>query len=192
MSAAGQGFSSETMRTARTSDRVAELEGAQIVHVEGFELRAGQQLGFKIEPPPVLADGDAVVWDWDDGKREHDSDGVAVHRFENAGEYTVTAKVVKKDGDEDPVRAVTILLGSASENQLVVAVRRWRWAATLAVLSISLLLATISGLVALYFGKTFGAPTDYIAAVFWGFGLDSGVRGFTAIFKKLSTPEASA
>lgn len=54
-------------------------------------------------------------------------------------------------------------------------------------MGISLLLAILTGMYALYFNKPFGTLADYLGAIVWGFGLDTGVRGFSNVLQKLRT-----
>lgn len=51
-------------------------------------------------------------------------------------------------------------------------------------------IASVTGLLTLYVGKTFGTLADYATALIWGFGVDAGVKGFAATLKKLTIPAA--
>ncbi len=52
---------------------------------------------------------------------------------------------------------------------------------------ISAVVATCTGLLALY-AMPFGRFDQYVGAFLWGFGIDSSVRGFRAVFQKLDGP----
>ena len=51
---------------------------------------------------------------------------------------------------------------------------------------ISLLLATVTGLLFLYVGKVFGSLSEYLWAFLWGFGIDTAVKGYTAVYTKIT------
>jgi len=53
---------------------------------------------------------------------------------------------------------------------------------------VSVGVATVIGLQALYFGHQWGGVEDMIVALVWGFGVDASVRGFGAVFTRLNAP----
>jgi hypothetical protein len=57
---------------------------------------------------------------------------------------------------------------------------------TLAV--VALIVSVITGIWVLWAGKVFGTAAQYIEAFVWGFGIDSSVRGFGAVMKRLTGP----
>lgn len=59
-------------------------------------------------------------------------------------------------------------------------------------LVVSVVVAVAVGLLALYFGKPFGTPIDYVQAFLWGFGTDFAVKGFAAIHQRVNVPVAAA
>ena len=82
--------------------------------------------------------------------------------------------------------SVTVLPGRTQDrlNRLLGEVR----AADVALVMVAIILACFTGILTLYVNKPFGSLTDYLGALLWGFGVDSSVRGFTAVFKKIGTP----
>lgn len=52
---------------------------------------------------------------------------------------------------------------------------------------VAVVLASLTGLLALYIGQAFGTISDYVVAFLWGFGIDSSVRGFAAVLAKLGS-----
>lgn len=51
---------------------------------------------------------------------------------------------------------------------------------------IAFLFASVTGMLALYFGNAFGSAKDYLVAFLWGFGIDNSVRGFQSVYQKLT------
>jgi hypothetical protein len=51
---------------------------------------------------------------------------------------------------------------------------------------VALVLAGLTGVLALYVGKAFGTLSDYLLAFLWGFGIDNSVRGFAGVLSKIS------
>lgn len=54
-------------------------------------------------------------------------------------------------------------------------VGRHRWVANALVVAAIAVVTLWTGLTALYFGKPFGAATDYISILVWGFGAQAGL-----------------
>src|SRR5262249_33253367 len=56
---------------------------------------------------------------------------------------------------------------------------------------LALVVAPVTGMLALYAGKNFGTLADYLTAFLWGFAIDTGVRGFAETFRRFDRPSAS-
>jgi hypothetical protein len=188
-----QAFSAEDTSADRLMDSVNARERREIVFHGGVaaDPQAHETLRFEVAGAN-LASGDTVLWDWDDGKRERTTGPSASHAYDSSGTFNVAATIIRSDGRQEPVRAFVLVVRPVLESSTVMGLRLRRDAASFAVFLISLVVATLSGLLALYFGKTFGSATDIIGAIFWGLGLDITVRGFGAIFSKLSGTTTAA
>lgn len=89
-----------------------------------------------------------------------------------------------------PSHAVAV--GNSKDTEQSVRIVQHRlWLADLALSGLSLLLASLTGISALYLGKVFGTPGDYLAAFLWGFGIDSSVKSLAAILATVRGPRAT-
>jgi hypothetical protein len=56
---------------------------------------------------------------------------------------------------------------------------------TIALSAFAGVVACLTGLAALWAGKPFGTPADYLLAFLRGFGIDGSIRGFSAVASRL-------
>lgn len=68
--------------------------------------------------------------------------------------------------------------------------RRQRAKDTAVVTCISVVLATILGMLTKYAGANFGTLQDYGTVFLWGFGLDASLKGFLDVKNRLTRPAA--
>jgi hypothetical protein len=138
---------------------------------------AGREIVFEVTAN--VAKDEALHWDFGDGATETQPRR-ARHTYERAGNFEVIVEL--PDGT----------LGTANIDVEQSDVERAAKDATKRLVQIDLLLsafalivATATGLLMLYAGKTFGSLTNYLEAFLWGFGIDGSVRGFGNVLKKL-------
>ena len=156
---------------------------------------AGQPEGWVINTPmtfqivPPLASQKTVEWIIQE-QPEPLTDMTLEQVFTDSGEHTVSARI--KGGGKGVVQISRIFYVQPGKSERIQEkVRRSLKFGEIALTVVSLILATLSGLIYLYSGKPFGTWGDYVLALFWGFGLDSTVRGYTNVLLKLrggSTP----
>lgn len=141
------------------------------------------------DPKQEIEEGARLKWDFGErgplvegGKSIH-------HRFQQPGSYLVKVLIMAAE-NEDRINGqlshpITILPGPTelTLQGIKQGVRSSEWLLT----SVAIILAAVTGLLALYVGKTFGTVSDYLLALLWGFGIDNAVRGFAGVIKKITT-----
>lgn len=140
--------------------------------------RAGDSIRFRLEPSPAGIAGDDIRWTFDDAE---EASGVEVgHTFFVTGTHTVSVAF----GSSQPSLEVLIMPSRPVQQRdaLIEVLNRKEWIVSM----IAALLAALSGLSQLYVDQAFGSLNDYIGAVLWGFGVERGLRGFSAVFTKLN------
>jgi hypothetical protein len=137
-------------------------------------------------------DYDSVYWNFGDGspQSEVSKDQLQVtHVYNTSRVYPVEVQLmkgVKVVTDEPFVQLVEILPGK--DEMTVKKIQKGIWIADLGVTVTALLLASLTGLIYLYYvNKVFGSPQDYIMAFLWGFGIDASVKGFASVLGKFTT-----
>lgn len=127
-----------------------------------------------------VASDAALRWSFGDGDAEVHQGPRARHSYAQSGMFSITAEL--PDGG---IATTEIDIGlSDLERGAVDAAKRLVLIDALLSL-IALIVATTTGLLMLYAGKTFGSLASYLEAFLWGFGIDGSVRGFGNVFKKL-------
>jgi hypothetical protein len=151
---------------------------------------AGATLSFRVEAPPgFLQSGDRFRWFFGEGAPGDSNEPNATHRYREEGGYWVKVQVLREPAGTvvaELGQPLTVLPGRTS--QQLQTIRDSIRAADFALAVVALILATLTGLMYLYLNKPFGSLEDYLAAILWGFGIDSGVRGFSAVMKRIGTP----
>jgi hypothetical protein len=149
-------------------------------------------LGFRIDDAQrLLRDGDEYRWYFEPGHTATTEAPRASHQFSEEGGYSVKVEVWRGTNREFAMQlseSVTVLPGRTRRE--VMGVERAVLMTDLALTIVALILACLTGVLYLYVNKPFGSLADYLGAILWGFGIDSGVRGFTAVFKRISTQGA--
>jgi hypothetical protein len=144
---------------------------------------------FKIDDPASqLQAGDKFRWYLGDGSTAITDVPETRHRYSADDNYTVLVEVVRGAPGavvRDLSAALTVLAGR-NERRRAGILKQIQFADVLFTV-VALFLACLTGLLYLYVGKTFGTLSDYILAVLWGFGIDSSVRGFAAVTKKIGS-----
>ena len=52
--------------------------------------------------------------------------------------------------------------------------------------ALAVLVATLTGVLALYVDKPFGTLTDYVCAIIWGLGIKKSVHGFGSVYSAIN------
>jgi hypothetical protein len=128
-----------------------------------------------------------VEWMFGDGAAKTQEVGTdyVEHTYETSDKYLVEATLIRKDQlPQSYSQWVRVLPGKmeALQTGFLANLKRANWTISL----VALLLATLSGFMFLYIGKSFGSFQDYLKAILWGFGVDTGVYGFGEVLKKIS------
>ena len=147
--------------------------------------------GQRIDMDIVVANGkpvpDRVVWNFGNGILDVVNGALqASPVYDWPGPYVVSVQLYREadpDFHQNAVASLSIKPGSAARQLAGVVGALIRNEA--AVMSISLSLAAVTGLLQLYVDKSFGAPEDYLIALLWGFGIEKSVRGFNAVYSTL-------
>lgn len=181
----GQGAMPGVVERESAAGRIGTLA---VINPSGAAaVRTGEEVVFAIAPKP--ASFDAIEWSFGDGERARTEKLEARHVFRITGECRVEATMIAAGRPIGFIRALTISV-RAPDDAARAQKRQWLVAGDWAVLAASIVLATLSGVLVLYIDKPFGSMSDMIVAFLWGFGLDGTVRGFSPIFKRLTTPAA--
>jgi hypothetical protein len=146
---------------------------------------AGQTLSFNlIDPATVVAPDDEIEWDWGDGTRLTARPGPAQHQFPRQGPFRV--RIVIRRAGQDVLTAVTrVEILARPIELLVVQQARGLGQINFGLTTISLVLAILTCMGLLFFGKVFGTPAQYVEAFLWGFGIDSSVKNVADLLKKV-------
>lgn len=145
---------------------------------------------FKIEDPKQeIQEDTGLKWDFGEGGPLVDGGKSMHHRYQEPGNYLIKVLITDAKNMDDIKgqlsQPITILpsLTQLSLQNIRQSISLSEWIVTI----VAIILAAITGLLALYVGKTFGTISDYLMALLWGFGIDNAVRGFAAVIKKITT-----
>lgn len=122
---------------------------------------------------------DAFAWEAEDGAPRIDRSEPERLRLTYAQPGSFRVRLVLMDGTPAAEHGVTVL--SPAEVSGAASARRRRQQVELALTAASLVIAMLTGLLALYVDKPFGSLRDYITAFLWGVGVDLSLRGFAAV-----------
>jgi hypothetical protein len=130
---------------------------------------------------------DTVAWHFGDGRIATISKSLVISQsFRWAKTYQVSVQLFSSS-DPNFYGAAAISLQVAPGSGLKQVLRAARALRTneWLVRAAALLLATLTGVIALYADKPFGTLTDYCIAILWGFGIEKSVRGFGGVVTAL-------
>jgi len=132
-------------------------------------------------------------WYFGDAAAGGPSEGMVVeHTYKQAGDYCVKAEIYNTSKPPKLVdtTAIVIIVGMESATNALAEARRQRAKDTAVVTCISIVLATILGMLTKYAGANFGTLQDYGTVFLWGFGLDASLKGFLDVKNRLTRPAA--
>jgi hypothetical protein len=142
--------------------------------------------------PEILINSGRIVW-VGSAKREIRRSRCAIdtkelsitHIYRGPGEYDPEAMV--RDGNGAVTYTTHVII--APEPSMIAAglAQARRRVALLGVGAITILTASLSGLLLLYVGKPFGTFADYVVAVLWGFGTERAVAHASGRVRRLAT-----
>lgn len=171
---------------AREIARVKEAEG-EITVTNAPENRTSDSI-IKFSLQGRLPDHDSVTWDFGDGyptdTKTDDVKDNNEHTYHYSGTYTVQACLIKDQKEVKSIPGqVEILPGQTemSVKEIEKTLRLTDWV----IFGTAVILAGLTGMVFLYVGKPFGSLQDYLSAFLWGFGIDSSIKGFSAVYGKI-------
>lgn len=168
------------------NDSAASHSQASLGILEPQDARiAGAELSFQLTE--VQKGVDEILWDFDDGGTLVSSAERrrTTHRYARPGDYLVKASL-RHGGHEIDKALLRLMVLPPRTDRALAQIRSSLLATEWALFGIALVLATLSGWVTLCDAKVFGTGANYITAFFWGFGIDSSLRGLTSIFKKIT------
>jgi hypothetical protein len=84
-----------------------------------------------------------------------------------------------------PIRVAPRKRAPKQLGRRILAISRYVSLSDKVILAVSLVVATVTGLEALYVGKSFGTWPDYLTALLWGFGTKIGVEALTTAFGRI-------
>lgn len=131
--------------------------------------------------------GDVFRWNFGEpGSQEETTDKQKSYKYREAENYNVTVDVLRANKlIKSLSEPLTILPGAkAVESRNILGNIK---TGDLILSLVAVVLASLTGLLALYIGHTFGTISDYVVAFLWGFGIDSSVKGFAAVLAKLGS-----
>jgi hypothetical protein len=146
---------------------------------------AGRELSFTIaDPARLAAAGDEFEWDFADGVRLTTAAPQARHPYSSAGSYRVRAGIMRAGTEVASAVFEADILPRPIE-RLAEEQAQSLWRIAVALTLVSLVIAVLTGMGLLFFGKSFGTPQQYVEAFLWGFGIDSGVKNVADVMKKV-------
>ena len=104
--------------------------------------------------------------------------------FPAAGTWTVGVEVVRGQALVASGSLTFEVRPDPSRRDVEGHARRLR-RASLLLSGLAVVVASLTGLLALWVNKPFGTPGDYILAMLWGFGIDSSIRGLSGVVAKM-------
>jgi hypothetical protein len=144
-------------------------------------------INFEIIDSENLVQADDVLrWNFGEPGSQQEAGAKNSYKYREFGNYYVKVDILRGGNTirslEEPL---TILPGAnvVQSRQILRNIKRGDLLLSL----IALVLAGLTGLLALYIGQAFGTLSDYVVAFLWGFGIDNSVRGFAAVMSKLSS-----
>jgi hypothetical protein len=125
-------------------------------------------------------------WNFGDGSKTVKRIGArglkAHHKYDIAGSFKVTMTIESHENG----RHEELTLPIAINGSMVDILTKQIAAVDRQISLFTIVLASLTGILALYFtGRPFGSLADYLGAFIWGFGLDAGVKGLSAVRTKL-------
>jgi len=144
-----------------------------------------------IDAQGLITPDDKLRWHFGDISSFQEAGLQTSHLYRTPGRYEVKVEVMR---DDTPFKIlqeiITILPGQIEINRAQVMDRLRRNQRLLSVFA--LIIAVITGLLLLYVNKPFGSISDYLLAILWGFGIDSGVKSVADVFSKLRVTGGTA
>ena len=155
---------------------VAEGPGARI---------AGRVLSFQLlDLDGAILPDDEIEWDFGEGPRLTAPPGRVTHHFRRQGAFRVRA-AIKRNGQDVLAAATDVqILPHPIEPLVIERTTRLR-GLELGLTFVSIVLAILTCMGLLFFGRVFGTPSQYVEAFLWGFGIDSGVKNVADLLKKV-------
>lgn len=145
---------------------------------------AGEPLQFRIEPRPDMVK--AIRWTFETSHLSSGASPTITRTYPIAGRFIVAAEIEHEDGMIEPVPALRITILPSEAGTLLDRIRNDIRRVDFGLLILSVIVASVSGLLDRYSDKAFGTVADYCWAFLWGFGIDNVVRGFSATFTRLN------
>jgi hypothetical protein len=191
------------LNAARPEDPAAPLPHrdphSEIVCLPATERRVNMQLHFELRLDGRTPRPTGCVWDFGNGKQLEVDKGVlqTTYLYDRPGRYLVQCKATMP-AVRDPMipdalylECPIAVLPTQAQTALLKTRGRMLWL-NLGLSGVALIVASITGLGALYFGKSFGSLQQYVEAFLWGLGMDTGVRGLAAVSKALNLDPGSS
>src|SRR5262249_33441781 len=143
------------------------------------------------DPNHDLQQGDRLRWSFGESVPLTTTSRQASHQFDEADTYLVKVEVLRASGAiEREISTYLVILPGKVRRKLLSMIFEIQLIDFMLSL-VALVVACLTALTQLYVSKPyFGSLTDYLMAILWGFGLDVGLRGFTAVYRKVSVPAA--
>jgi hypothetical protein len=173
---------------AARAEAVGDSEGILILSPAVDQRTTDSPVTFQLNAPSLqLQAKDELRWSFGDIPGAETGGKQISHLYRDAGGYTVTV-VLLRDSLQGRQWSTGLDILPGKNDRALAQVKRQLVQADAFVSLVALLLAALSGVAYWYIGKTFGSLAEYIGAILWGFGMDSSVRGFSDVLKKITTP----
>lgn len=164
----------------RPTRQVAQVQAQARISVLTLpsERQAGRLIKFELHGLSPDTKPEPIKWAFGDGTEAAGEE--VSHTYFRQGYYTVSAD----DGTSEVSLQVFVMPSTIAQkrNVLIETLQRKDWIVTVIAAS----LAALAGLTQLYVDQIFGTLDDYIVALLWGFGIERAVRGFSAVFAKVT------
>lgn len=137
-----------------------------------------------VDPENLTQPADVFSWNFGEpGSQEEAVGKKNSHKYTEFANYDVTVDLIR--ANKTLSEPLTVLPGAkvVESRSILKNIKTGDLVLSL----IAVVLASLTGLLALYIGKSFGTISDYVVAFLWGFGIDSSIRGFAAVLAKLGS-----
>ena len=166
---------------ARTSPYSVILTGSSTA-------RSGDSIQLQLICAPGVGVPDRLVWNFGDGRIVSVNDSLTVSQtYAWPNIYQVSVQLYDSNNTafhETAGMTLRVTPGPAAMQILrdAFAMKANQWVLT----AIALLVAALTGVLALYVDKPFGTLTDYVCAILWGLGIEKSVHGFGSVYSALN------
>lgn len=179
---------SGAMALARAASAATYAPPYSINVINKDEPRSGDSIQLQLVCAAGAGVPDQLVWNFGDGRIVTVNKSLTVAQtYAWPNTYQVSVQLYDSDNaafHESADTTLQVTPGPAVKQILrdAFALKANEWVLT----ALAVLVATLTGVLALYVDKPFGTLTDYVCAIIWGLGIEKSVHGFGSVYSAIN------